>query len=56
MGPRGRKPFFMSWLPHHLSEEAKKPGQMPIIKPRWPTFKELTDEHDRRIKLRGKRI
>jgi hypothetical protein len=34
----------------------KKPGQMPIIKPRWPTFKELTDEHDRRMKMKGRRI
>jgi hypothetical protein len=28
MGPRGRKPFSLSWLPHHLSEEAKYGGQV----------------------------
>jgi hypothetical protein len=28
----------------------------PIIKSRWPTFKELMDEHDRRIKMKGRRI
>jgi hypothetical protein len=22
MGPRAESPFFLSWLPHHLSEEA----------------------------------
>jgi hypothetical protein len=32
----------------------KKPG--PIIKPRWPTFKELADEYDRRMKMKGRRI
>jgi hypothetical protein len=32
----------------------KKPG--PIIKPRWPTLKELTDEYDPRMKMKGRRI
>jgi hypothetical protein len=26
------------------------------MKTRWPTFKELTDEHDRRMKMKGRRI
>ena len=28
----------------------------PIIKPRWPMFKELSDEYDRRMKMKGRRI
>ena len=26
------------------------------MKARWPTFKELMDEHDRRMKMKGRRI
>jgi hypothetical protein len=33
----------------------KKP-EATIIKPRWPTFKELTDDYDRRMKMKGRRI
>jgi hypothetical protein len=33
----------------------KKPGAT-IINPRWPTYKELMDEHDRRAKLKKSRI
>ena len=32
----------------------KRPGA--IVNPRWPTMKELMDEHDRRIKMKGRRI
>jgi hypothetical protein len=32
------------------------PKKAEPIHPRWPTFKELTDEHDRRAKLKRVRI
>jgi signal transduction histidine kinase len=37
-----------------MKSTPKRPGA--IVNPRWPTMKELMDAHDRRMKMKGRRI